>query len=403
MRLRKLSRSGYRTPVPKPVCAFGSPTPISSDVITWCRAQPLRVSPVANFVLDVGEAGKEPDIPSPLMYTWHGKHYLGAAHGLAGIMTVLLQVYGLVPSLQPRIFALVKPCVDYLLSLKMPSGNFPSSLESAGTDKLVHWCHGAAGVVHMFAHAYRVFGDRKYLDAAVDCREVVWDQGLLRKGYGLCHGVVGNAHTFLQLDHQPEYFNRTVKFAEWCLSSSERKCRIPDHPYLLFEGLAGTALFYTDMVHHPSNAFYPAFELPPVLGDRKYLDAAVDCEEVVWDQGLLRKGYGLCHGVAGNAHTFLQLFRLTTRPEYFNRAVKVCKCVWQMCEGVEIGGMQQQESSCSTQFAEWCLSSSEWKCRVPDHPYSLFEGLARTAFYTGMVHNPLDAFYLAFELPPVTS
>ena len=93
-----------------------------------------------------------------------------------------------------------------------------------------------------------------------------------------------------------------------------------------------------------------------VFGDRKYLDAAVDCGEVVWDRGLLRKGYGLCHGVAGNAHTFLQLFRLTTRPEYFNRAVKVCKCVWQMCEGVEIEGMQQQEPSCSTQFAEWCLS-----------------------------------------------
>ena len=61
-----------------------------------------------------------------------------------------------------------------------------------------------------------------------------------------------------------------------------------------------------------------------MFGDRKYLDAAVDCGEVVWDRGLLRKGYGLCHGVAGNAYTFLQLFRLTSRAEYFNRAVKVC-------------------------------------------------------------------------------
>ena len=30
----------------------------------------------------------------PLSFTWHGKHYLGAAHGLAGILTVLLQVCG---------------------------------------------------------------------------------------------------------------------------------------------------------------------------------------------------------------------------------------------------------------------------------------------------------------------
>ena len=72
------------------------------------------------------------------------------------VVQFISKVYGLVPSLQPRISALVKPCVDYFLSLKMPSGNFPGSLESAGSDKLVHWCHGAAGQVHMFAHAYRV-------------------------------------------------------------------------------------------------------------------------------------------------------------------------------------------------------------------------------------------------------
>ena len=28
----------------------------------------------------------------PLMYTWHDKKYLGAAHGLAGIYYILLQV-----------------------------------------------------------------------------------------------------------------------------------------------------------------------------------------------------------------------------------------------------------------------------------------------------------------------
>jgi len=29
---------------------------------------------------------------SPLMYEWHGKKYLGAAHGIAGILFVLIQV-----------------------------------------------------------------------------------------------------------------------------------------------------------------------------------------------------------------------------------------------------------------------------------------------------------------------
>ena len=47
---------------------------------------------MVSLAVEAGERGREADIPSPLMYTWHGTHYLGAAHGLAGIATVLLQV-----------------------------------------------------------------------------------------------------------------------------------------------------------------------------------------------------------------------------------------------------------------------------------------------------------------------
>ena len=43
-------------------------------------------------IIEVGRAGVEPSIPSPLMYDWHGSRYYGAAHGLAGILVTLLQV-----------------------------------------------------------------------------------------------------------------------------------------------------------------------------------------------------------------------------------------------------------------------------------------------------------------------
>lgn len=55
-----------------------------------------------------------------------------------------------------RIAVAVEPCVNYLLTLCFPSANFPSSLESSTRDRLVQWCHGAPGLVHLFAHAYRV-------------------------------------------------------------------------------------------------------------------------------------------------------------------------------------------------------------------------------------------------------
>ena len=50
------------------------------------------IAEVVSLVLDIGERQREAMYASPVMYTWHGKHYLGAAHGLTGILTLLLQV-----------------------------------------------------------------------------------------------------------------------------------------------------------------------------------------------------------------------------------------------------------------------------------------------------------------------
>lgn len=50
---------------------------------------------------------------------------------------------------------LVKPSIDYVRHKKFRSGNYPSSLSNE-TDRLVHWCHGAPGVIHMLMQAYKV-------------------------------------------------------------------------------------------------------------------------------------------------------------------------------------------------------------------------------------------------------
>ena len=67
---------------------------------------------------------------------------------------------------------------------------------------------------------------------------------------------------------------------------------------------------------------FPLFSCK-VFGKEKYLDAALKCGEVVWSHGLLKKGYGICHGVAGNAYTFLSLFKQTGDQKYLHQAIKV--------------------------------------------------------------------------------
>lgn len=56
---------------------------------------------------------------------------------------------------QETLTELVKPSIDYVRHKKFRSGNYPSSLSNE-TDRLVHWCHGAPGVIHMLMQAYKV-------------------------------------------------------------------------------------------------------------------------------------------------------------------------------------------------------------------------------------------------------
>ncbi|KAM4689472.1 lanC-like protein 2 [Discoglossus pictus] len=196
----------------------------------------------------------------PLLYQWHKKQYVGAAHGLAGIYYMLMQPLAKVD--QEILNDLVKASIDYVRHKKFRSGNYPSSLSNE-TDRLVHWCHGAPGVIHMLLQAYKLFKEDKYLKDAMECSDVIWQRGLLRKGYGICHGTSGNGYSFLSLYHHTQdkkYLYRACKFAEWCLDYGKHGCRIPDRPYSLFEGMAGTIHFLSDMLT-PETSRFPAFEL----------------------------------------------------------------------------------------------------------------------------------------------
>ncbi|KAI5633085.1 lanthionine synthetase c-like protein domain-containing protein [Phthorimaea operculella] len=195
---------------------------------------------------------------SPLLWQWHEKIYFGAAHGMAGILYMILQARAYTTVSELR--SLVKPAVDWLLGHRFPSGNFPSSLGSASGDRLVQWCHGAPGFTALCLEAHQVFEEEKYMKIALQCGEVVWQRGLCAKGYSLCHGVAGNAYTFLQLyqaTKKPMHLYRACCFADWCVSEREGSERHrPDRPASLFEGLVGRLYFLEDL-QRPMQACFP--------------------------------------------------------------------------------------------------------------------------------------------------
>ncbi|XP_065331557.1 lanC-like protein 3 [Cloeon dipterum] len=204
--------------------------------------------------------------PCPLMFAYYNTEYFGAAHGLCTILQALLSVPSFISSSDPSVEKDIQASVDYLLSLQTPSGNFPCDQSETGaasrseSDELVHWCHGAPGVVYLMAKAYQTWNDEKYLQSCVKCAEVTWNKGLLTKGPGICHGVAGSGYVFLllfRLTGEQHYLQRAHAFARF-IDSEEFKPYLlkPDCPFSLYEGLAGTCCFLNDLAY-PDTASFP--------------------------------------------------------------------------------------------------------------------------------------------------
>ncbi|XP_012215517.1 glutathione S-transferase LANCL1-like [Linepithema humile] len=228
-----------------------SPAPIEADLI----------KKIVSCIIDSGIAYASSNrCQSPLMYSWYDTEYIGAAHGLAGILYLLLQARQYLTQVQ--IDNYIKPSLHYLQKLQFSSGNFPSSLDSS-SDKLVHWCHGAPGMPALFCLAHKVFEDNTFLEVAIRCGEVIWQRGLLRKGYSICHGVAGNGYAFIHLfQHTKDikHLYRACKFAEWCFHYGSRQNQPPDRPFSLFEGLAGVIYFLIDL-QQPHLAKFPTYDI----------------------------------------------------------------------------------------------------------------------------------------------
>lgn len=126
--------------------------------------------------------------------------------------------------------------------------------------RLLHWCHGAPGVLPLLVKAHRVSNDPRYLQSAQLAADLIWRQGLLRKGPGICHGVAGNAYSFLIMFRQTcetKYWYRALAFARFLVNDQfRREARIPDRPLSLYEGLAGTVCFLCDLLE-PHRAAFP--------------------------------------------------------------------------------------------------------------------------------------------------
>lgn len=149
---------------------------------------------------------------------------LGVAHGISGVAHFLVLLAEATrderwANLARELFATVtRQAVPVHGGL-----NWPPHI---GYKELVRcqWSHGAAGIGLTYLAAHRVFGDRDYLDLAVQAAEATWGYGDFRSNYTQCTGLAGGGELLLETHlatGDGKWQARARDFAHQCLRYRE--------------------------------------------------------------------------------------------------------------------------------------------------------------------------------------
>lgn len=178
---------------------------------------------------------------------------------------------------------------------------------------------------------------------------------------GACHGVTGILHTLLDfqdvlisvdgnamklIDETTALLHENMCTKSGNLASSIKSSGSTKKSDTLVQwchGAPGHVLLLTQVARKTQN--------------HSSLEAAKDvATSVIRPRGLLRKGVGLCHGIAGNAFCFLGLANAERE--------------------LQGDGQTSSEINAAYEYANFALDHFDELKSIPDRPYSLYEGIA---------------------------
>ncbi|CAJ1930875.1 unnamed protein product [Cylindrotheca closterium] len=281
--LRRLTRNCQGLPSQECEVLYGRAGAIQA--ILWLRGELQLPSMGRSFCLDMAEhvlqvgidnASAAPQLQLPLVWYWYDKIYLGAAHGIVGILQTLLQLESKelieLERRVPNALQIMEQTIDALCQFYCfdESGNLMSSVGNNNKkDRLVHWCHGAPGWILLLILASKVLSKPSNLELAkITAVQTLWNRGLLKKGLGLCHGIAGNGFVLLRLSHALEgdeqnlWYHRALQYASFGMAHYDRLKEIPDQPFSLYEGLSGFVCFLLACADHNDSrsSQFPLYE-----------------------------------------------------------------------------------------------------------------------------------------------
>jgi eukaryotic-like serine/threonine-protein kinase len=180
--------------------------------------------------------------------------YLGIAHGWAGLMFALLRW---TRATQRNAQPLLAAKLDELAELANPyEGGVCWTMSNNSSSLMQGWCHGTAGYTILFALAHEVLGVPRYADLAERAAASAWD--IETSNGSLCCGNAGNGYAFLaayRLTGDRLWLER-ARVAARRASGDSSEFFFRDS---LYKGALGVALLASEL-DRPATAAMPLFE-----------------------------------------------------------------------------------------------------------------------------------------------
>jgi hypothetical protein len=189
--------------------------------------------------------------------------YLGPVHGYAGNMLALLRGWQWLDRAQQ---AQVAGAVPRTLARNARGADIGANWPAVADDRvplqLVQYCHGAAGMVAVFADCPFSTPELERLLRAGG--ELVWQAGPLAKGSNFCHGTAGNGYAFLKLYKRTGdavWLDRARAFAMTAIAQCrEAREAYGQGRYSLWTGDLGLACYLQDCID--GQARFPTVDAP---------------------------------------------------------------------------------------------------------------------------------------------
>ena len=129
------------------------------------------------------------EVVLPENYENRYHQYIGISHGSAGNYSILHRIANVLSLksdtewLQDNLYKLLVAT----MYTKNGTAHWPAKRNQKNRD-LVQWCHGAPGIIHATEH----FSTDKFGKIVTSAMQTTLQEGVLEKGYNICHGTSGN-------------------------------------------------------------------------------------------------------------------------------------------------------------------------------------------------------------------